>query len=223
VVTGLCFEWPPAELAELHQSFLDMRRHASAKDRCERAFAVVVHPASRQRLLAACPRVLKRFAAHASLADDLLNQATLVLVAWLAADALKYEDHGADCFGGWYWRLCRRACRRAWRVCRPLWSREVLSFTEHEYAEFAAPREPPDAGLWLTQAIDAIPDARLRGVLLDWSRGMSLDESAAQHGVSSRTVRRLRSSGRQLLRRACAAAADDQVATASFRVLSSAH
>jgi DNA-directed RNA polymerase specialized sigma24 family protein len=195
-------ERPTTEIVELHRLFLDMRQHVSENARRRSAFQMVLHSAAQRQLARAGAIFMKRLARRPDLRDDVVQVATLILVGWLTADSLCYEDRGAECFGGWYWTVCRNAIRRALQKCadrRGHQSVESLAETEQPLA-----KRPTFVDLWwddVLAAIANIHDRNLQAVMIDMAAGRRERQTAQDYQLSLSTVSKLRHRGVALLRR----------------------
>ena len=201
-------QWSASDLAELYRLFSKLRRNASAEQRRQLAWQVVLHEGSTVRLKAARRSVLKRLARARQLWTDVLHQAMLILGDWLSAESLSFEDQGIDCFASWYWTLCKRACRDALKQCGPM--PELWLLGPDRLASVAVEPERQDPYDRLSQAIDAMPRGRMKAAVLDWRAGLRERQSAKRLGISVRTVRRLRKRGLLFLRRKLSREADDE-------------
>jgi DNA-directed RNA polymerase specialized sigma24 family protein len=200
-------EWPLAELIELHRSFIEMRQRRSIEDRRDLSFRLVLCRASMDRLeigAIKCPPC------RADLRADHLQEATLVLVETLSAEMLHYADQGAVEFGSWYWNACCHACLHAARRFQGEASK-LIAFVDTESLSqvAAAPLAHEHPFDKLSRAIAHLPGGPIRNAILDWSAGLTVDESARRRGIPPRTVDWLRQRGRRLVRKYWATDATD--------------
>jgi DNA-directed RNA polymerase specialized sigma24 family protein len=197
-------ERPTNELVELHRLFLDMRRATADVVRRRLAFEIVLHSSGQMRLKAACGAVLLGASHDFSLRSDILQEATLLMVERLTPPCLAYLDEGADRFGGWLYTMCRRCCLDAWHRERPAWVCATLFVDPNQLLDVAAPPQRESLRSRLLRMIGTLEDPQLRSVLLDCVAGFSVSETADRLALCPRTVDRLRSEGREMLRRIAA-------------------
>lgn len=205
-------QWPAQELVELYQSFLRLRHSTIHAEIRALACQTVMHPASLRRLETARASVFKKSLAALDLWNDVLHEAMLVLIDWLSADALQFEDRGVGRFAGWYWTLCRRACRLAAEKCRAEPFRPLSRVDPGCLAVALAPpplREHPFDTL--ARAIQELPEGRMKDVVYDWFGGLDIGQSAARRGLCTRTVRRLRQRAVLHLLRQLSSSAEDEL------------
>jgi DNA-directed RNA polymerase specialized sigma24 family protein len=179
-----------------------MRREESTVCRRTAAFQFVLHSAAKRQWARAAAPLLKGLRRHADLCDDVRQVATLLLVKWLAADSLRYEDRGADCFAGWYFSLCRNACRSALRTCDERRAfRSVESLAEFEEPAVLPPSHADLSWDELVAAIADIEDSRLQAVMIDMAAGRKGRQTAEHCHLSPAMVSKLRQKGLAQLRR----------------------
>jgi DNA-directed RNA polymerase specialized sigma24 family protein len=179
-----------------------MRKEDSTVCRRSAAFEFVLRSAAKRQWARAAAPLLKGLRRRADLRDDVCQVATLLLVKWLAADSLRYEDRGADRFAGWYWSLCRNACRSALRTCDGQRAfRSVESLTEFEQPAAPPPSEADLSWDDLLAAIADIEDSRLQAVMIDMAAGRKGRQTAQNCHISPAMVSKLRQKGLAQLRR----------------------
>jgi DNA-directed RNA polymerase specialized sigma24 family protein len=199
-------ELDSADLKRLHQRFLQLCE-ANVEQRDAILEEVLIARASQSRLSSATGTVLGRLASRRDLRAEIMQEASLILLARLRSGHFQYEDRGWDAFGGWLWTSWHMACKEAWRRTRPLWlrpspisdSRLRQSAGEHDHAIEAL--EIADSWQRVLSNIDQISDERLRAVMAAWAAAFSGRETARMLALSEPTVCRLRKRGLEALKR----------------------
>jgi hypothetical protein len=126
---------PSVELREAHRLYLRLTRSESADQRIDLIRAILLNPASDDRLKAACAVVMRHWMTRSDLRADVMQEAVLRLTDHFLKQDLHYDDRGPDQFGGWLWSMWYYACREAWRHCRPLWLKGMQLTQPEAFAE----------------------------------------------------------------------------------------
>lgn len=197
-------EWPDQELRELHALFL--RWHdALDNERGALAEAILAHCACRVRLEQAClgrrgPRAKRREGE----AEDLVQQASLILLRMLRTRHLKYEDQGPGKFGPWIWTACSHAAAEARRALRPKPGRREL-----RAAGALEALEDREYGRERVLRLILLLSSEQQDVLFECIAGLTLTESASRRDLSISRMFRMREAARDALRKLLDAGALD--------------
>lgn len=186
------------DLNELRACYQELLTATSREELLEFITALLEHGMFQTRMFTASGVAMKGWAHRPDLREEVLQEATFRIIRQLQDGPPLCEDCGADGFGGWIWRICHRACCRAWAKTRPLWLRSVELVDEEILEQFAEPHDVVDVQELLIECLSQVRNDTLRKILVDWSCGMTAAESANECHLSRKAVGHLRRRGLQI-------------------------